>query len=175
MAIEKENSSRRDFFIKSGAIAGGMLFTSLLNPFKVVYATKEPKGKGPWYGIGMDIEKCIGCASCARACKAENDVPKEPFFFRSWVEQYTITNDGEVKVQSPNGGIDGFKQTVPDADIYKSFFVPKMCQHCVKSPCEQVCPVGATYLTDEGIVLVDQNYCIGCGYCVQSARAVAAS
>lgn len=168
MSIKKDNFSRRDFFKKSGAIAGGVLFVSLIDPFKAVYANKEPKGKGSWYGIGIDIEKCIGCANCARACKNENDVPKEPFFFRSWVEQYTIKNDGEVKVISPNGGLDGFTQVVPENEIFKSFFVPKMCNHCAKSPCVQVCPVGATYETDDGFVLVDQNYCVGCRYCVQA-------
>ena len=168
MVKEKENFSRRDFFKKSGVLAGGVLFASLLNPLKAVYASHEPKGDGPWYGIGLDIEKCIGCASCARACKTENDVPKEPFFFRSWVEQYTITNSGEVKVQSPNGGIDGYKQTVPESEIFKTFFVPKMCNHCSKSPCVQVCPVGATFETPDGFVLADENYCVGCRYCVQA-------
>jgi Fe-S-cluster-containing dehydrogenase component len=84
------------------------------------------------------------------------------------VEQYTIKNNGDIVVESPNGGIDGFQQSVPDKDIFKSFFVPKMCNHCAKSPCTQVCPVGATFETDEGIVLVDENYCIGCRYCVQA-------
>ncbi len=169
MAIKKDKFSRRDFLVKSGALAGGVVFVSLLNPLKAVYATKEPSDKKKkWYGIGIDIEKCIGCASCARACKAENDVPKEPFYFRNWVEQYTITNNDEIKVISPNGGIDGFTQTVPEADIYKTFFVPKMCNHCAKSPCTQVCPVGASFESPEGIAMVDQNYCIGCGYCVQA-------
>ena len=98
----------------------------------------------------------------------ENDVPIEPFFFRNWVEQYTVKNDGSVDIISPNGGIDGFEQRVPDEDIFKSFFVPKMCNHCAKSPCEQVCPVGATYLSPEGVVLIDEKYCIGCRYCVQA-------
>ena len=46
---------------------------------------------------------------CARACKVENHVPEEPFYYRTWVEQYTVLNDGTVKVESPNGGIDGFE------------------------------------------------------------------
>ena len=169
MAIEKEQYSRRKFFMKSGAIAGGMLLVSLLDPLKAVYAIKEPKEKGKkWYGIGIDINKCIGCGNCAKACKEENNVPKEPFFFRNLVEQYTITIDKEIKVISPNGGIDGFKQTIPDDEIYKTFFVPKMCNHCAKSPCTQVCPVGASFESNEGLALVDQKYCIGCGYCVQA-------
>ena len=112
--------------------------------------------------------RCIGCGTCAKTCKIENDVPPEPFFFRSWVEQYTILKNGSIKVVSPNGGIDGFTQTVPADDIEKTFFVPKMCNHCAKSPCVQVCPVGATFETEEGIVLIDEKYCIGCKYCVQA-------
>ena len=43
-----------------------------------------------------------------------------------------------------------------------------MCNHCSKSPCVQVCPVGATFVSPEGVVLVDENYCIGCRYCIQA-------
>jgi len=161
--------SRRNFFKAGSILAGGLAATTVLAPFDgLILAFERPKGKGKWYGIGIDIDKCIGCGKCASACKLENNVPSDPFYFRSWVEQYTIKNDGSVIVQSPNGGIDGFTQTVPDNEIFKSFFVPKMCNHCAKSPCVQVCPVGATFETPEGIVLVDENYCIGCRYCVQA-------
>lgn len=161
--------SRRDFFKAGTIVAGGIAVVSALTPFdSVLIAAERPKGKGKWYGIGIDIDKCIGCGKCASACKTENNVPKDPFYFRSWVEQYTIRNDGTIKVESPNGGIDGFTQSVPSEEIFKSFFVPKMCNHCAKSPCVQVCPVGATFESPEGIVLVDDKYCIGCRYCVQA-------
>ncbi|MEI6575246.1 MAG: 4Fe-4S dicluster domain-containing protein [Bacteroidota bacterium] len=169
MGTEKVKTSRRSFFKKAAAVAGATVASSALLPFTgIVYAADAEKKDGPWYGIGIDLEKCIGCGRCANACKNENDVPKEPFFFRSWVEQYTIKNDGSIKVESPNGGIGGLKQSVPDEEIFKSFFVPKMCNHCHNSPCVQVCPVGATFDSPEGIVLVDPNYCIGCRYCVQA-------
>jgi len=169
MRNKEENLSRRRFIKKSGITVGSVLAASVIPSFNaVLFASEKPKGKGLWYGIAIDIEKCIGCGSCAKSCKIENDVPEEPFFFRSWVEQYTIKNDGSVEVVSPNGGIDGFTQTVPDDEIEKSFFVPKMCNHCYKSPCVQVCPVGATFESPDGVVLVDQTYCIGCKYCVQA-------
>ena len=153
----------------AGLVTGGLILTSTINPFKkMVFAAKEPEGEGPWYGIGIDVEKCIGCGGCANSCKKENDVPEEPFFFRSWVEKYKIMEDGEVKVSSPNGGVDGFEQDDDEKGVFKSFFVPKMCNHCEKSPCVQVCPVGATFDSPEGVVLVDPNYCIGCRYCVQA-------
>jgi Fe-S-cluster-containing dehydrogenase component len=52
--------------------------------------------------------------------------------------------------------------------VAKSFFVPKLCNHCAHTPCTQVCPVGASFTTKDGVVLVDGEHCIGCGYCVQA-------
>jgi len=169
MGTERVNETRRNFLRKSAALAGTLLAASVSNPFSaVIFAANQPDKSKPWYGIGIDIEKCIGCGMCAKACKSENNVPKEPFYYRSWVEQYTIKNDGTLKVESPNGGIDGFTQSIPNEEIFKTFFVPKMCNHCAKSPCTQVCPVGATYESPEGIALVDEKYCIGCRYCIQA-------
>lgn len=163
------NSTRRHFLKKVAVATGAIAISSSIEPFEMLlYATDRPKDGSPWWGVGIDISKCIGCGMCAKICKTENDVPPEPFYFRNWVEQYTVLNNGEVKVESPNGGIDGFKQSVPDEDIFKTFFVPKMCSHCAKSPCTQVCPVGATFESPDGVALVDQTYCIGCGYCVQA-------
>ncbi len=162
-------SSRRNFIKKSATVAGALSLSSMLEPFHVfLYATDQPNDGGPWWGVGIDISKCIGCGLCARACKLENQVPQEPFYFRTWVEQYTILNDGTTKVESPNGGMDGFDQSVDEKDIFKTFFVPKMCNHCAKSPCTQVCPVGATFESPDGVALVDDKYCIGCSYCVQA-------
>ncbi len=97
--------------------------------------------------------------------------------FRTWIERYVITKPkpgsgetrGETVVDSPDGGIEGFPEAlVPKEDILKSFFVPKLCNLCEHSPCTQVCPVGATFEAPDGAVLVDKNYCIGCGFCIQA-------
>jgi tetrathionate reductase subunit B len=120
--------------------------------------------------MAVDIEKCIGCGGCVRACKAENDVPLEAFTFRTWVERYVV-DPGDLehpRVESPNGGYDGFhEREVRDTNL-KMFFVPKLCNHCAHSPCVQVCPVGATFESQDGVVLVDKSYCLGCRYCVQA-------
>ena len=71
-------------------------------------------------------------------------------------------------VDSPNGGRDGFPPLEHPVEGAKSFFVPKLCNHCAHSPCVQVCPVGATFESPDGVVLVDKDYCIGCRYCVQA-------
>ncbi|MBI2341455.1 MAG: 4Fe-4S binding protein [Deltaproteobacteria bacterium] len=131
MKTEKKDKSRREFLKKVATVVVGTAAASVIKPFNaIVYATAPKKDSEHWYGMGIDLDKCIGCGRCADACKQENGVPREPFFFRTWVEQYTIKENGEVVVESPNGGIDGFKQSVPDNEIFKSFFVPKMCNHC---------------------------------------------
>ena len=123
-----------------------------------------------WWGMLIDIEKCIGCGNCVRACKAENDVPLSEDAFRTWVERYVIDPDDldHPQVDSPNGGYDSFPELKASSDSVKVFFVPKLCNHCAHSPCVQVCPVGATFESPDGVVLIDKSYCIGCRYCVQA-------
>lgn len=173
MGTNRIEKNRRKFFQTSAALLGGTIVYSLLKPFETLAQPenedpKIEKGDLPLWGMGVDIESCIGCGKCAEACKIENDVPKEPFYFRTWIEQYTVKNDGEVKIESPNGGIGGLKQSVPDEDIFKSFMVPKLCNQCTEAPCVQACPVGATFISPDGVVLVDETYCIGCSYCIQA-------
>jgi tetrathionate reductase subunit B len=123
-----------------------------------------------WWGMIIDIDKCIGSGNCVRACKAENDVPLEEGCFRTWVERYQVDPDDldHPVVDSPNGGYDGFEALDRPADRLKVFFVPKMCNQCADSPCTQVCPVGATFESPDGVVLVDKTRCLGCRYCVQA-------
>lgn len=121
-----------------------------------------------YYGMGVDPAKCIGCGRCVNACKTENDVPRTEGAFNTWVERYVIRDDGEVEVDSPDGGIEGFPPLAKETEIRKTFFVPKLCNHCANPPCVQVCPVGATFITQDGVVLVDESYCIGCRYCIQA-------
>jgi tetrathionate reductase subunit B len=119
-----------------------------------------------WWGMLIDVEKCIGCGNCVQGCANENGVPKG--YFRTWVERYQVGGwDAEhPKVDSPDGAIHGFLANT-DPKV-KSFFVPKLCNQCVDSPCVQVCPVGATFDSPDGVVLVDQSYCLGCRYCIQA-------
>jgi Fe-S-cluster-containing dehydrogenase component len=117
------------------------------------------------YAYLIDTAKCIGCGSCVRACAAENKVPDG--FFRTWIERYVVGME-DSHVDSPNGGKDGFPPIQVGFVATKHFFVPKMCNHCKETPCIQVCPVGASYRTKDGVVMVDGERCIGCAYCVQA-------
>jgi len=131
-------------------------------------ATKEYDATKHYYGMGIQIDKCIGCGRCVEACKEENGVPKDPFFFRTWVERYIIKKDGETVVQNIDPRINRTAENFAEKEILRSFFVPKLCNQCDNPPCVQVCPVGATFKTEDGVVLVDDQRCIGCRYCIQA-------
>lgn len=154
-------STGKLLFLTTAAAAGLELFEG-----EAAAATEKYKRADHWWGMTIDLAKCIGCGNCVRACAAENQVPEG--FFRTWIERYEVTNGDQEHphVESPNGGMHGFPaKTKPGT---KSFFVPKLCNQCWDSPCTQVCPVGATFVSPDGAVLVDQSYCLGCGYCVHA-------
>jgi len=165
-------SDRRDFLLTAGKL---LLVTGPAAAFlEAAESGKEMEPKyrmaDHYWGMIIDIKKCIGCGNCVRADKSENNVPLEPFYFRTWVERYHIEGgwSEHPDVDSPNGGYDGFPEKYPAGDGAKSFFVPKLCNQCAHSPCTQVCPVGATFETPDGAVLVDKSYCLGCRYCIQA-------
>jgi Fe-S-cluster-containing dehydrogenase component len=119
----------------------------------------------------IDTTTCIGCGHCVEACKLENHVPEDGELNRTWVELHVLAEDGTVSVSSPEGGRHGFptEETIPAdaaATIRDAYFVPRTCMQCENPPCTWVCPVSATYRTEDGVVLVDENRCIGCGYCL---------
>jgi tetrathionate reductase subunit B len=166
------DQNRREFLKSGGKLL--VLTASAAAAWEYVLAGQPEAAPGyhtseHWWAMAIDIDACIGCGLCARACKTENDVPDDPRYFRTWVERYRIDplDRDHPHVDSPNGGCDGFEPT-DDPPTWKSFFVPKLCNHCVESPCVQVCPVGATFRTEDGVVLVDKDYCLGCRYCVQA-------
>jgi len=159
-----EGLGRRDF-IKMGFVGA----FAILVPFAVRAAERAPYRREDYtWGFIVDLQKCMGCGACVRACKAENAVPDG--FNRTWVERYTVGRDGKVEVDSPLGALNGFPEDVPHppTEVGKSFFVPKLCNQCATAPCVQVCPVGASYAAPDGVTLVDRKRCIGCGYCVQA-------
>jgi Fe-S-cluster-containing dehydrogenase component len=157
--------SRRDLFAAGGKL---LILASVGATLEQITGAAPPSETynvaEHWWGMLVDIDKCIGCGNCVRACSKENQVPQG--YFRTWVERYQVGEDQQPHVDSPNGDIDGFPADTR-TDV-KSFFVPKLCNHCAESPCVQVCPVGATFVSPDGVVLVDMDYCLGCRYCIQA-------
>lgn len=173
------SETRREFVAKAGKLL--MLVGASSRAIDHVLAgtpeaSPDYDRRQHWWAMMIDIEKCIGCGNCVRACKTENDVPLEAAYSRTWVERYHVPPDdpsnptGEPVpvVDTPDGGYNGFPERYHAGDGSKNFFVPKLCNHCAHSPCVQVCPVGATFESPDGVVLVDKKYCLGCRYCVQA-------
>ncbi|HMV72883.1 MAG TPA: 4Fe-4S dicluster domain-containing protein [Pseudomonadales bacterium] len=92
-------------------------------------------------GMVFDIKRCIGCNACVVACKQENTLPDGVFFTRTLSEEYGVY------------------------PAVNRVYIPTLCNHCEDAPCEKVCPSGATWTRADGIVMVDQDKCIGCGSC----------
>ncbi len=98
----------------------------------------------------VDIANCNGCKACQIACKDKNKLPVGIRWRR--VFQY----EGGEWV-SRNG------QMIPSS-VY-GYFVSSACMHCENPVCLQVCPAAAIHQREDGIVLIDENKCIGCRYC----------
>lgn len=90
----------------------------------------------------IDLRKCAGCHACTVACVAENKLPPGVVYRPVIDEEFgTYPNVGRR-------------------------FLPRPCMQCENPPCTEICPVGATYKDEEGIVVVDYEQCIGCRYCL---------
>lgn len=100
----------------------------------------------------IDLDKCVGCQSCAIACKTENNVPHG-----SPEEQRKRTAPFWNKVIAVSNG------KYPSVSIN---LIPMPCMHCDNPPCVTVCPARATYRREDGIVIQNFRRCIGCKYCI---------
>jgi Fe-S-cluster-containing dehydrogenase component len=158
--------------------AGVLLTKGVHEIFTLPTATASVPKPVRW-GFLVDTYSCIGCGFCVKACKLENEIPFEANISRTWVERYVVTKDGGIFVDTPQEARNGFTsgkvelgagkfQEIKNENIQKGFFVPKLCNQCENPPCVQVCPVGATYQTADGVTLVDRKWCIGCGYCIMA-------
>jgi len=90
----------------------------------------------------IDLRRCVGCHACTISCVAENKLPPG-VVYRPVLEEEL--------------------GTYPNVTMK---FLPKPCMQCDEPPCVPVCPVGATYKNEEGVVVIDYDQCIGCRYCV---------
>jgi Fe-S-cluster-containing dehydrogenase component len=183
----KPKNERRAFLgmlgkavVSAGAVLGA---GGVLEEKKAESAESFPTADYDWnehrWAFGVDATRCIGCLRCVEACKAENGVALDAYHFRTWVERYVyLEGDERARVDSHadpknitasgSQAVYRFDNRYKDETVEKAFFVPKICNHCSHPACVEVCPTGATYRTKDGVVLIDEKYCIGCEYCVQA-------
>ena len=121
--------------------------------------TELPATTGKKLGLVIDLDTCVGCHACVTACKGWNTenygAPLSDTDAYGSDPVGTFLNRIHSYEVQPSGG--GCSQTV---------HFPKSCLHCEDAPCVTVCPTGASYKRQEdGIVLVNEDHCIGCGLC----------
>ena len=100
----------------------------------------------------IDLSKCTGCNACVVACQIENNIP--------------VTGEKEIRENKAMHWLRINSYVIDIQGDIKGEFEPLMCQHCDNAPCENVCPVGATTHSPEGINEMTYNRCIGSRYCI---------
>ena len=138
------DKSKRQFLGKMASVSVG---AALIPVVQVQAQQTEPAPTGKRYGMVIDLRRCVGCQACTVACTFENLPPLGQF--RTTVQQYEVSQQ--------------------DATTLPAFLMlPRLCNHCENPPCIPICPTGATFQRPDGIVVVNNEWCVGCGYYVQA-------
>jgi len=140
--------SRRDLLKTGGALATMALAPGVTLMAFGGKATADGLKPGARWGLLIDAGKCPeDCSACVSACSNE----------QGWENNGLDTDPQWIR-----------KVTLRDKESGRENSLPVMCQHCDEPPCVDVCPTGASFKREDGIVLVNRHTCIGCRYCMMA-------
>ncbi len=125
---------------RADAQTTGELIDSSGGPMEHIHAASAASSSKRRWVMVIDLAKCDGCKECTQACTAMHFVPPG----QEWIKVFENR----------------------DNQIAGAYWFPRPCMQCDNTPCAKVCPVGATFKREDGIVLIDQDRCIGCRYCI---------
>jgi molybdopterin-containing oxidoreductase family iron-sulfur binding subunit len=115
-----------------------------IKPSKAILAELKSEARkglpGRKFAMVIDLAKCKNARKCVDACQEGHLLPKD----HEWMKLFLLQDDNNTA----------------------RYWFPRPCFHCDKPMCVSVCPVGATYKRDDGIVLIDNERCIGCKFCM---------
>ncbi len=128
---------------------------------------------GKSYGFFTDTTLCIGCKACEVACKEWNNLPADNIGLTG----QSYDNTGALSantwrhvnfIEQPAGsrGCGCVRENVQDAFQSNWLMMSDVCKHCHNAPCLEACPTGALFKTEFDTVVVQQDICNGCGYCI---------
>ncbi len=112
---------------------------------------------GVEFVYALNLSRCIGCRKCVHACVAENNQSLSPE-----IQYIRVIEMPRGTMDMEQGDHHYERATVPDEH---HFYMPVQCHQCANPPCVKVCPVEATWQDEDGITVVDYDWCIGCRYC----------
>lgn len=141
---------RRNFFKTSLGVAALSIAPGFLL-FDIAHGKAQPVSNKVRWGMLIDTAQCkAGCNDCVTACNKENGLP------------------GVTSATSATSVQWIRKIDMKESATGRQVSLPMMCQHCEHPPCVDVCPTGASFKREDGIVLVDRHRCIGCRYCMMA-------
>ena len=143
---------RRELLGRASALAG--LVVSFAPGMRLIdLAAAKPDGEAASaevrWGMLVDTTRCVsGCDACVNACATEHglEMTDRPEIDAQWIRKVDLI----------------------DENTGREISLPVMCQHCEDAPCVAVCPTGASFRREDGIVLVNKHTCIGCRYCMMA-------
>ena len=149
------NSMSRRKFLGAGAVTAGVGIAPGVSLVSIAEAkpVDQAISSDQRWGMLIDTNKCAkGCSACVDACNTENGL-----------------NTGDEQNSRPEQKAQWIRKVdLRDKATGHEVSLPLMCQHCENPPCVDVCPTGASFKREDGVVLVDKHICIGCRYCMMA-------